>query len=93
MCAVPDDVAIPLVRAMATFDSLAVLRTCGVPVLAIGSAVPANTSAFLLDANSSIAIGQTVGSGHFNQLEVPEQVNAMIERFLSAIPGDMPAAI
>jgi hypothetical protein len=27
-------------------------------------------------------IGQTVGAGHFNQLEVPEQVNAMIERFL-----------
>jgi pimeloyl-ACP methyl ester carboxylesterase len=26
---------------------------------------------------------QTVGSGHFNQLEVPEQVNAMIERFLA----------
>lgn len=26
--------------------------------------------------------GQTVGSGHFCQLEVPEQVNAMIDRFL-----------
>jgi pimeloyl-ACP methyl ester carboxylesterase len=25
----------------------------------------------------------TVGAGHFSQLEVPEQVNAMIERFLS----------
>jgi pimeloyl-ACP methyl ester carboxylesterase len=24
----------------------------------------------------------TVGSGHFHQLEVPEQVNAFIERFL-----------
>jgi pimeloyl-ACP methyl ester carboxylesterase len=27
--------------------------------------------------------GQTVGSGHFCQLEVPEQVNAMIARFLA----------
>ena len=26
--------------------------------------------------------GQTVGSGHFCQMEVPEQVNAMIDRFL-----------
>jgi hypothetical protein len=26
--------------------------------------------------------GCTVGSGHFNQLEVPDQVNAMIEGFL-----------
>jgi pimeloyl-ACP methyl ester carboxylesterase len=31
---------------------------------------------------------QTVGSGHFNQLEVPEQVNAMIERFLAIEMAD-----
>jgi hypothetical protein len=31
----------------------------------------------------TITIGQTVGSGRFNQLEVPVQVNLMIERFLS----------
>jgi pimeloyl-ACP methyl ester carboxylesterase len=30
-----------------------------------------------------LAIGHTVGAGHFHQLEVPEQVNAMIERFLT----------
>ena len=29
--------------------------------------------------------GQTVGSGHFCQLEVPDQVNAMIERFLTQL--------
>jgi pimeloyl-ACP methyl ester carboxylesterase len=28
-------------------------------------------------------VGQTVGSGHFNMVEVPEQVNAMIDRFLA----------
>jgi len=27
-------------------------------------------------------IGQPVTAGHFNQLEVPDQVNAMIEGFL-----------
>jgi hypothetical protein len=31
----------------------------------------------------AITVGQTVGAGHFNQLEVPGQVNAMIERFLA----------
>ena len=30
-----------------------------------------------------VLYGKTVGSGHFCQLEVPEQVNAMIERFLA----------
>jgi pimeloyl-ACP methyl ester carboxylesterase len=28
-------------------------------------------------------VGQTVGSGHFNMVEVPEQVNAMIDRFMA----------
>src|SRR5918997_6092747 len=32
---------------------------------------------------SDIQYGKTVGYGHFCQLEVPEQVNAMIERFLA----------
>jgi len=30
-----------------------------------------------------LSLGQTVGAGHFHQLEVPDQVNAMIERFLA----------
>jgi hypothetical protein len=28
-------------------------------------------------------IGQTVGAGHYHQLEVPDQVNAMVERFIA----------
>ena len=31
----------------------------------------------------SIALGRTVGSGHFSQLICPQQVNAMLERFLT----------
>jgi pimeloyl-ACP methyl ester carboxylesterase len=91
MCAVPDDIAIPMVNAMAAFDSVAVLRECEAPVLVIGSAVPTNGSTFLLEANPAITLGQTVGAGHFHQLEVPEQVNPMIERFLSVMPGGAPA--
>ena len=33
----------------------------------------------------TLLTGQTVGSGHFHQLEVPEQVNAMIDRFLVTV--------
>jgi len=36
----------------------------------------------------SLREGRTVGSGHFCQLEVPDQVNAMIGRFLSVAIGD-----
>ena len=66
---------------------MSALQACTVPVLAISSAVPTNDAASLVEANPTITIGQTVGAGHFLQLEVPEQVNPMIERFLAIIPG------
>ena len=30
-------------------------------------------------------LGRTVGAGHFNMLEVPDQVNGMIGRFLALL--------
>jgi len=83
MTAVPNEIAIPLVRAIAAFDAMAALRTCTVPVLTISSAVPTNDPASLLEACPSMTLGQTVGAGHFLMLEVPEQINPMIERFLA----------
>ena len=55
---------------------------CAVPALHIGAEDPINDAAALRALNPSLRTGQTVGAGHFNQLEVPDQVNAMIERFL-----------
>lgn len=82
----PPDIAAAVMRAMAEFDAGAALAAAAVPVLSIGSATPANKSADLRALCPPIVIGQTVGAGHFLQLEVPDQVNAMIERFL-AITG------
>jgi len=72
-----------VMRVMGEFDGAGALAQATVPVLSIGSAVPSNASADLRRLWPAITIGQTVGSGHFNQLEVPDQVNAMIERFLA----------
>jgi pimeloyl-ACP methyl ester carboxylesterase len=44
---------------------------------------PRSDMAALRDLLPQLALGQTVGSGHFCQLEVPDQVNAMIHRFLA----------
>ena len=82
-------------RAMGEFDGAAALRQATVPVLSIGSAHPANSAADLRQACPAITIGQTVGAGHFNQLEVPDQVNAMIGKFLAVTgllePAEGPA--
>ena len=39
----------------------------------------------LLEIKPDLTFGITVGAGHFHQLEVPDQVNAMIDRFLALI--------
>jgi pimeloyl-ACP methyl ester carboxylesterase len=78
----PPGIAAEIMRVMGQFDDAALAKVT-VPVVSIGSAVPANASADLRRLNPAITIGQTVGAGHFNMLEVPGQVNAMIERFLA----------
>jgi pimeloyl-ACP methyl ester carboxylesterase len=83
MPAAPPDVPAEIMRVMGEFDGAGALARVTVPVVSIGSAVPANSSADLRRLCPAITIGQTVGAGHFNMLEVPEQVNAMIERFLA----------
>ncbi len=79
----PPGIAADIIQAMGEFDGVSVLSRATVPVLSIGSAHPANAAADLRRACPRIMIGQTVGAGHFNQLEVPAQVNAMIEKFLA----------
>jgi pimeloyl-ACP methyl ester carboxylesterase len=78
----PPGIAAEIMRVMGEFDGAGALARVTVPVVSIGSAVPANAPADLRRLCPGITVGQTVGAGHFNQLEVPGQVNAMIERFL-----------
>lgn len=77
------EISAAVLLAMGEYDGVSALSQATVPVLSIGSAHPANSAADLRAACAEIAIGQTVGSGHFNQLEVPGQVNAMIGKFLA----------
>jgi len=85
-------VSAAVLAAIRIFDGAAALAAVNVPLLSIGSAVPINADAALREHCPEIVIGQTVGSGHFNQLEVPDQVNAMIERFLQ-VTGVMPDSV
>ena len=66
----------------------ALARQITAPVLWVTATTP--DAPYLQSAFSDLAIGVTPGSGHFVQLEVPNQLNAMIETFLaqniSAIP-------
>ncbi|MDI5967459.1 alpha/beta hydrolase [Streptomyces sp. SL13] len=81
MASVPVRIAAPGMRAMAGFEgaaALAAVEAAGVPVLVVTGGRPERA---LADWRHAV-LARTAGAGHFLQLEVPEQVNAMIERFL-----------
>ncbi len=79
----PPAIAAALFRAIAGFDGRCALGTVAVPLLSISGAIPSDTAADLRSSGPTVCVGQTVGAGHFNQLEVPDQVNLMIDRFLA----------
>lgn len=59
------------------------VRACRVPLLVLDATIPLSDQARLRELCPHVVTGQTVGAGHFHQLEVPEQITAMVERFLS----------
>lgn len=59
-----------------------VLPACDLPALYIGARHHPEFDDLRMMC-PTLVYGQTVGSGHFMQLEVPDQVNAMIKRFLT----------
>jgi pimeloyl-ACP methyl ester carboxylesterase len=65
-----------------TTDAAPSASACTVPALYIQAATPRPELEHFRTLCPQLVIGRTVGAGHFNMLEVPDQVNAMIGRFL-----------
>lgn len=65
-------------------DTAGDARRARCPVLWV-SALP-NDTASVQEAFCEVMVGHVVGSGHFVQVEVPEQLNAMLDVFLDSLP-------
>lgn len=85
MCATPLPIAAAVIRNLHDWNGVGALALSEAPTLLVSRAGGDRTPEVLrlLAIKPGLEIGMTVGSGHFCQLEVPEQVNSMIERFLS----------
>jgi pimeloyl-ACP methyl ester carboxylesterase len=84
MCIPEQRVAAAVVRGVATWNGRDHLARCTAPVLLLRAALASDPDALRLrELKPDLEVGITIGAGHFHQLEVPEQVNAMIERFLA----------
>jgi pimeloyl-ACP methyl ester carboxylesterase len=93
MTSAPQHVMFPMLEGLRDYDPSLAKGRLTVPSLFIAANEPRPRSEItpLRELIPQMAYGQTVGSGHFCQLEVPDQVNAMIDRFLAvAVPANVP---
>lgn len=84
----PQHVAYSTIRnAILNYDPVPAATTCKIPMAYISADVPLVTMARDLDRLQQLCpqlvISKTLLAGHFNTIEVADQVNAMIERFLA----------
>lgn len=83
MCSVPLSIAATVIKGVNAWNGIAALALCKVPLLVLRSTTGgSNEPARLLPLKPDLHVGVTVGAGHFHQLEVPEQVTPMMERFI-----------
>lgn len=83
----PQHVIVSSWKNFLSYDEEAAAAQCRQPLLYLHSHFPANLSR-LRELCPQLVTGETVGAGHFHQLEVADQVNPMIERFIHTfLPG------
>ncbi len=79
---VPRDVLLSMVELYADPGYEQALRDLRCPLLAVSASKPRVEGRALRRVAPGAVLAQAACSGHFITLEVPEQVNAMLERFL-----------
>jgi pimeloyl-ACP methyl ester carboxylesterase len=83
----PQHVAFSAIRNVMDHDPEASAKACRIPMAYISADVPLINMARDLDRLKELCpqlvIAKTMLAGHFNTIEVADQVNAMIERFLA----------
>ena len=84
MSSAPRHVVVSAFEGLRDYDPTEATGGLAVPAVYIAAdeAQPRSDMTRFHELAPRILYGKTVGSGHFCQLEVPEQVNAMIERFV-----------
>jgi pimeloyl-ACP methyl ester carboxylesterase len=90
LAAVPPYIPAPLMRDFFSLDLADELSGGRYPLLFIYARVPVDLGR-LRELRPDVLIGSVVGSGHYLALVVPEQVAAMLDRFLAILPLAAPA--
>lgn len=87
MAATPAHVFLAMAEGVVAFDSQAAALACRVPALLVMSGQPFVDPAAVAALPDNWEVARVAGAGHFVQLVVPDQVNAMLDRFLHLLAG------
>jgi pimeloyl-ACP methyl ester carboxylesterase len=88
--AVPQHVLARSLRASAAFDNQKAAALVRCPVLYVGTSTPYADITRFRELCPQLVTGQLVGCGHYFPLEVPDQLNPMILRFLAVLTPPKP---
>ena len=67
------------------YNSASAAAACSVPVLNISSGIPFSDLVRFHELCPQLTTEQTFGSGHYSQLEIPQQINSILDKFLTSI--------
>jgi pimeloyl-ACP methyl ester carboxylesterase len=90
MLATPRHVMRSAFENLRCFDETAAAQACRIPVLHIDADPAFGGAERLREHCSQLVSERTPGVGHFHQLEAPERVNEILDRFITNLPPDSP---
>jgi pimeloyl-ACP methyl ester carboxylesterase len=85
MSAVPPHVLAGAWAGLCEWDGAAAVSACKVPFLYVAASAPRADIARLKELCPHMHASQVVGAGHFLQLDVPDQLNPMLDRFMAIL--------
>ena len=85
MLATPRHVMISAFEQLRNFDETAAAQACRLPILHIDADPPFENAERMREHCPQLVAERTPGVGHFHQLEAPERVNEILERFLRSL--------
>ncbi len=87
LAGIPDHVIVRAWQAMSVYNPTSTLRQMKCPYLYIDCGQPDLDLGLLRELCPQVVIGKTVGAGHQATKDVPDQINAMLNRFIQHAEG------
>ena len=87
LAGIPDHVIVRAWQAMSAYEPTESLRKMKCPYLYIDSGQPDIDLDLVRELCPQLAVGKTVGAGHKALQDVPDQINAMLNRFIQHADG------